>query len=233
MSGMGKLISYESVNAKDVERDLQQKYGQRFEVIEVKRGGVRPSGRVQPDSFFVRAEDGTKFRYTWRQDEEVVEFYPNMRFGNAYLEQKLRGVLDELFGSGNYAAQAIWYKHEEMFTAENINTYDYEEDEDVTVDLFLAIQVDEMNYVEEAEKLRFVYDAMTGVKSTMMLVGYLKSLPGDMNTFMAYETTGVDNTFSAVYGELVNTGVLLSSYEPGTLEIEKIAAQLLKNSGRE
>ena len=188
--------------------NLQEKYDSEFEVIGVEEEGVTVAGRSVPNSYFLKSKkDGTMFRYIEHSDGEVDDYYLPMKQGNDYYQKELKGIADEIYGEGNYTGQAILFPDSELDGNENDGKTN------MRIKLFLSVKTfGELDRDLEAEKAANLFNRIHDVSSKNLQIGYFfDQIPGNIDSFLSYETTGVNDTFSSFYGDQMSGQLILFS----------------------
>lgn len=194
---------------------LEETYKTKFEVVGVKKGGVTTAGRFVPDRFHVLAEDGTYFSYTEQADGEIDDFYPDMKFGNDYFRNELQAELDAIYGKNKIRGQAFISLAPTSDQRTLLHTYDYKQDSEKVVSVYLAVMVDDFEPEAEAKKALQLYNAITQTSAKDVQIGYFAAFPDDLDSFLRFETTGKDNTFEVFFAAQMKADLLINSRSDG------------------
>ena len=225
--------SYEPANAEKMLADLEEQYGQRFELVEIEKGGVTVAGRLVPDSLFVKAEDGTYFAYAEHSKDDIRDLYWNMKYGNDYYRNELKSKLDALYGEENYRCQVILFnlvRNSGENKAEKYKDYDYTKDAEVNVYLYLVVRTSVFDLESESMKAADIYNSISNVSDKGLVVGYFSEFPSDIHKFLAYESVGLSDLFSLFYADQMHAELRMTNIRSGlTTSQEEVKALIETN----
>jgi hypothetical protein len=208
------------------EMNLEEAYGEEFEVVDLEEEGRTVGGKWVSNAYHMRAmEDGTEFRYVVQPDGEIDDYYPPMKLGNQFYEDKIKQTLEAWYGEGNVIGQVIVSPGKEIQSEQALSTYLPEEDSQKSIDVFLAIKTDSLDKSKEAERLASLYNGLEGYTLKGLEVGFFSEFPSTIHQFLVYETTGLQDSFQSFYeSELLGLVSLFSTFDGNQLTPEEMAA---------
>lgn len=180
--------------------DLEAQYDMEFKIAKVFEGGITVGGRKVPTKYLIECvDDGTMFKYVLHDDGEIDNYYSFMRLGNDYYKEVLQEKLDSIYGKDNYVCQVLFSSDHEPLSVKEFEEYNFKADSSRQIKIYLGIKTENFQLDKESEKIAEIYNGLENFESKRMDIGFFENIPNDIEQFLSYETTGVNNTFSSFY----------------------------------
>lgn len=206
----------------EVIKQLKKTYDEEFRIVEVEEGGVTVAGRAIPNQYLVESvENGTKFRYVIQNDGEIDDYYLPMKYGNKLYDDILSNKIKEIYGDREVKCQLLFY------TNDNEDAFAPNDIEGKPLKIYLALEASHLDKDMESKLATELYNSILGSSNKILEIAFFRSFPSDINNFLDFEITGVNNSFSSLYEDQMSGRLLLFSNTDGdTVELNSVLKRI-------